>query len=170
VPRGTAGAQAGLDGRGAVFSLQECEQGRGVEDVHAASSAIACRRRSASSSPTRSKPERSSRTSDFSCSRLTRSTPPGVAMSTIGVPSVSPVWARSSAGMTSRPRSPNPLTVEPCGRDAVQAIVSAVEDVEAAEMRATGMAEDRAAARRDRPSREGDLAPRRCPLPGCVQL
>ena len=51
---------------------------------------------------------------------------------------------RSPAGSWLRGRSP--LTVEPCSRDAVQAIVSAVEDVEAAGMRATGMTEDRAAA------------------------
>src|ERR1039457_6634572 len=54
------------------------------------------------------------------------------------------VGHRSPAGSWLRGRSP--LTVEPCSRDAVQAIVSAVEDVEAAGMRATGMTEDRVAA------------------------
>jgi hypothetical protein len=98
--------EALFDCGGARFSLKESDQGGGVEDVHAASSVSAWRRRSTSSSLRRSIPARSARTSDLSCSRLTSTTPPGVSMSTTGVPSVSPALARSSAGITKRPRSP----------------------------------------------------------------
>src|ERR1035438_3572875 len=102
----TAVPESCLDGSGALFPLEERQQGGCVEDVHAASSASARWRLSASSSPTRSIPARSARTSDFSCSRLTSTPPPGESMSTTGVPSTSPALPRSSAGMTRRPRSP----------------------------------------------------------------
>src|SRR5450755_1666706 len=60
---GTAIAERFLDGCCAVLSLQESEERRCIEDVHAASSVVADMRRSARSSLTRSKPVRSARTS-----------------------------------------------------------------------------------------------------------
>jgi hypothetical protein len=60
--------------------------------------------------------------------------------------------------------------VEPCGKDAVQAIVSAVEDVAAAEMRATGMTEDRAAAEEIARRAKVTWLAGAAPFPGCVQL
>lgn len=59
---GTAIAKRFLDACCAILALQEAEERRCIEDVHAASSVVADTRRSARSSPTKSKPVRSART------------------------------------------------------------------------------------------------------------
>ncbi len=87
-----------------AFAPPGCLPRRGPD--YAASAPAASSRRSASSSPTRSSPARSPRTRSRSCARVNNTRPANVPNRTTGVPSASPTRPRTSAGITSLPRSP----------------------------------------------------------------
>jgi hypothetical protein len=83
-------------------------RGRGARNLPAVPlswSPLDDRARSASRSPTRSRPARSRRTRSWSCSRVSSTMPPSASMRTRGLPGLRPARARSAAGMTSLPRS-----------------------------------------------------------------
>ncbi len=96
-----------LDHAGTGLALQPGEQRRSIQDCgHPASSRADSTRRSLSNSPRRSVPRRSCRTRALSCSRVIRTIPSEESMRTSGVPGARPDRLRTSAGTTSRPRSP----------------------------------------------------------------